>query len=172
MFDNNILIKGKHATYVKFLSEKTKQLGEGTMKNGAGVFKRFVDVLLIAPLFGVMKNMRSEEDKTSDDKANILAEQIIKEKQNLIDVFNLVMLCDKSQNKTPDEKVNWIWREHGSFDLFMQYVRGGIEYLYEYFTDGATLKEDYYEKIINLINDTKLEYDGNYESSLKELTSF
>ena len=48
MFDNNILIKGKHATYVKFLSEKTKLLGEGTSKNGAGVFKRFVDILSLS----------------------------------------------------------------------------------------------------------------------------
>lgn len=170
MFDNNILIRGKHATYVKFLSEKTKLLGDGNAKNGAGIFRRFVDVLLVAPLFGVMKNLRADEDKSSDDKANILAEQIIKEKTNLVDVFNLVMLNDKSMDKTPDEKINWIWKDGGSYDLFMDYARGGIEYLYDYFTDGATLKDDYYEKIIGLIDDVQLDYDGNYEEVLKTLT--
>ena len=169
MFDNNILIKGKHATYVKFLSEKTKLLGEGTSKNGAGVFKRFVDTLLIAPIFGVMKNMRADEDKSSDDRANILAEQIIKEKSNLEFVFKLVMLNDNSKGYNADEKINWIFRENGDFDLFMQYVRGGLEYLYDYFTDGATTKDDYYEKIISLIDETQLEFNGNYDEILSNL---
>ena len=38
-----------------------------------------------------------------------------------------------------------------------------IEYLYDYFTDGATIKDDYYEKIIGLIDDVQLDYNGNYE---------
>lgn len=170
MFDSNILIKGKHASYVKFLSEKTKFLGEGTAKNGAGLFKRFVDLLLIAPLFGVLYNMRAEEDKSSEDKANIMAEQIIKEKSNLDFVFKIVMLNDKTKGYNADEKINWIFREDGDFDLFMQYVRGGLEYIYNYFTDGASTKDDYYEKVISLIDEVQLEYNGNYEEVLKEIT--
>ena len=170
MFETNILIKGKHATYVKFLSDKTKFLGEGNSKNGAGIFKRYVDTLLIAPLFGVMNNLRAEEDKSSDDKANILAEQVVKEKNNLEFVFNLVMLNDTSKGKNADEKINWIFRENGDFDLFMQYVRGGLEFLYNYFTDGATTKDDYYEKIISFIDEIQLDFNGNYDEVLKNLT--
>lgn len=169
MFDNNILLKGKHATYVKFLSEKTKLLGEGNLKNGAGVFRRFVDTLMIAPLFGVMKNLRADEDNSSNERANILAEQVVREKSNLEFVFNLVMLNDTSRKKTADEKINWIFRENGDFELFMQYVRGGLEYLYDYFTDGATTKDDYYEKIITLIDEINLEYNGNYEEVLADI---
>ena len=170
MFETNILIKGKHATYVKFLSDKTKFLGEGNSKNGAGIFKRYVDTLLIAPLFGVMNNLRAEEDKSSDDKANILAEQVVKEKNNLEFVFNLVMLNDTSKGKNADEKINLIFRENGDFDLFMQYVRGGLEFLYNYFTDGATTKDDYYEKIISIIDEIQLDFNGNYDEVLKNLT--
>ena len=82
MFETNIIIKGKHASYVKFLSDKTKLLGENTAKNGAGIFKRYVDVLMIAPVFGVLYNKRAEEDKSNDDKANVMAEQIMREKSN------------------------------------------------------------------------------------------
>lgn len=169
MFETNILIKGKHATYVKFLSEKTKLLGEGNSKNGAGIFKRFVDTLLIAPLFGVMNNLRVDEDKSSDDRANILAEQVVKEKDNLEFVYKLVLLNDKSLGKNADEKINWIFKEGGDFNLFMQYVRGGLEYLYNYFTDGATIKDDYYEKIISLIDEIQLDFNGNYEEVLNNL---
>ena len=59
--------------------------------------------------------------------------------------------------------------DDGDFDLFMQYVRGGLEYLYEYFTDGATTKDDYYEKIISLIDETQLEFNGNYDEILSNL---
>ena len=169
MFDTNILIKGKHASYTKFLCEKTKLLGENTAKNGAGVFKRFVDVLMVAPIFGVLNNMRADEDKTNDDRANILAEQVVREKSNLEFVFKLVMLNDNSKKLNADEKINFIFRQNGDFDLFMSYVRGGIEYLYDFFTDGASAKNDYYEKIISLIDNTQLENSDNYEETLKQI---
>ncbi len=169
MFDNDILIKGKHATYLKFLSDKTKQLGDSSAKNGAGVFKRYIDVLLVAPLIGVMQNKRADEDK-SDDRANILAAAVLKEKSNLEFVFNLVMLNDTSKGLDADQKINFIFRENGDYDLFMQYVRGGIEYLYEYFTDGASTKADYFEKILNLISDVEIETNGNYDEMLKKVT--
>lgn len=170
MFDTNITIKGKHATYLKFLCEKTKLLGENNSKNGAGIFKRYIDVLLVSPLFGIMKNRRSEEDKTSEDKANILAEQTIKEQKNLDFVFKIVLLNDNSKNLTPDEKIDLIFRKGGDMDLFMAYVRGGIEYLYEFFTEGASTKSDYYEKIIDLINETQFEANENYGEMLEKIT--
>ena len=122
MFETNILIKGKHATYVKFLSEKTKLLGEGTSKNGAGVFKRFVDTLLIAPIFGVLKNMRADEDKTSDDRANILAEQIIREKSNLDNRKTIVKLTNKG--KSLDNKIKSVFKK---YELIMSSSLSGKE---------------------------------------------
>lgn len=170
MFDNNILIKGKHATQLKFLCEKTKLLGEGNAKNGAGVFKRFVDVLLVAPLVGVYNNSRIKEDKSVDDRANILAEQIIKEKNPLEFGYRLVMLTDNSLGLNADQKIDLIFRGGGNPELYMDYVRGGIEYLYEYFTDGASTKEDYYEKIISLVNEIQLSANENYEEVLNKIT--
>lgn len=170
MFENNILIKGKHATYIKFLCEKTKLLGEGNAKNGAGVFKRYVDVLMVAPLIGVYNNLRASEDKSSEDKANILAEQIIKEKRQLEFGYNLVMLVDNSQNLNADQKIDLIFRENGNFDLYMDYLRGGIEYLYNYFSNGASTRADYYEKIINLVNEVQLAAEDNYDEILKKIT--
>lgn len=169
MFETNILIRGKHASYVKFLSDKTKLLGEGTAKNGAGIFKRYVDVLMVAPVFGVLYKKMADEDKSNDDRANILAEQIMKEKTNLEFVYNLVMLNDTSRNLTPDQKIDFIFKQNGDFELFMSYVRGGIEFLYDHFTDGASTKDDYYEKIIQLVDNAQIENDGNYEEILKNL---
>ena len=168
MFDNDILIRGKHATYLKFLSEKTKLLGDSYAKNGAGVFKRYIDVLLVAPLIGAIQNKRADEDKTTDDRANILAAAVVKEQGNLMFVYRLVMLTDTSKKLDPDNQIDFVFRENGDMDLFMQYVRGGIEYLYEYFTDSATTKDDYYDKIITLIKDIELEANDNYDEIINK----
>ena len=171
MFDTNVTIRGKHATYLKFLCEKTKLLRKKNSQNGAGVFKRYIDVFLVAPLFGVMKNIRSDEDKSNDDKVNIFAEQIIKEQRNLEFVYQIVLLNDNSKKLSPDEKIDLIFKKNGDIDLFMSYVRGGIEYLYEYFTDGATTQSDYFEKVISLIDDTQLDATENFDEFLKNLTN-
>ena len=169
MFDQDVLLKGKHATYIKFLSKKSKLLGDNTIKNGAAIFERYIDVYMIAPLIGVLKGLREDEDKSVDDKANILAGAFIGCQKALDFIFKIVMFNDNSKGLSPDQKINWIFREGGDYDLFMQYVRGGITYLYEYFIDGASTKDDYYEKIILLLDDIQLEYNGNYDDVLKDL---
>lgn len=170
MFESNIIIKGKHAGYLKFLSEKTKLLGESNMKNGVNIFKRFVDTLMIAPLVGAIKGLRAPEDKESDDKAQILADQLIRESENLRFIYRLVILTDTSKGYDPDTKIKVVFKEEGDFDLFMDYVRGGIEYLYDFFTDGATLKADYYDRMGQLISDIEMEYNDNYEEILNKIT--
>jgi hypothetical protein len=173
MFENNILIKGKYATYLKFLCDKTKNLGNDYAKNGAGIFKKFVDVLLVAPVFGVLKNKMADEDKSIDDSANILTEQTIKEQDNLTFIYRLVVLNDKSLNMSPDDKINFIFKakdDKAAMKLFLSYARGGIEYLYEYFNDGASTKDDYYERVISLLDDAQLEATDNYDDMLKSLT--
>lgn len=169
MFESNILIKGKHATYLKFLCDKTKNLGNDYAKNGAGIFKRYVDVLLVAPVFGVLKNRMADEDKSTDEKSNIFAEQISKEKANIQLIYNLVNLVDTSRSLTPDEKISSVFRKEGDMNLFMSYVRGGIEYLFDHFSTGASTKSDYYEKIVELVNAIQFESEDNYEEQLKKL---
>ena len=46
----------------------------------------------------------------------------------------------------------------------------GIEYLYEYFNDGASTKDDCYERVISLLDDAQIETTDNYEDMLKSLT--
>lgn len=58
-----------------------------------------------------------------------------------------------------DEKIDRAFRydEHPeklakNLELFHQYMRGGIEWLYEHFTDGTTTKEDYLEKVYEVVS--------------------
>ena len=54
--------------------------------------------------------------------------------------------------------------------LFHSYVLGGIEVLYEKYTDGCTTQDDYLERIYTLMTDFKEEIQGiSYEDKLKQL---
>ena len=74
---------------------------------------------------------------------------------------------------SPDDKINFIFKakdDKEGMKLFLSYARGGIEYLYEYFNDGASTKDDYYERVISLLDDAQIETTDNYEDMLKSLT--
>jgi len=148
MFNNDIVIKGKHGTWMKLLA------GQNSAKSPITVFKRNLDLLMIAPLVGVIYNKPVEEDN-SDDKATVLLAQVVGEKENLELIHRIVILKDNSKGKTNDEKVDLAFRHDSDMDLFMRYVRGGIEYIYEYLNESTTTRDDCYEKLKNLLGDIK-----------------
>ena len=70
------------------------------------------------------------------------------------------MLIDNSQNLTADEKIERAFKnidDKGNLDLFNSYVRGGIEWLYEQFSQGASTHDEYIAKIYEIVNDFKEE---------------
>ncbi len=165
MFDATYNFKGKHATYVKFLSKTAERLHKG-MRTTA-VFNHYVDVYLVAPLIGVAYNRKAEEDNLINDKATIFADAIIQRQENLITAYRLVMLYDDSTNLTDDEKIDRAFKQDSDSDklsdnmeLFHSYMRGGVEWLYEQFSGDANTKEDYLrnikEVVENYYNDFKL----------------
>ena len=92
MFDKDISIKGKHATFMRKLKDEK-------------IFNRIIDVYLIAPLIGYSYDKKAFEDKSSHDSIKIFAEVILKEQDKLFDVFNLICLCEDSFNLSNDEKI-------------------------------------------------------------------
>lgn len=155
MFNSDYELKGKHATYIRFLSATTTRLDK-TAKV-AGIISTAVEIYAIAPLIGLAYNMKFAEDNSSNDTYNILAEQIINHQTDLEFAFRLVMLADNSIKLSSDEKIDRAFRQDEqneklveNLESFHQYMRGGLEWLYEHFTDGATTKEDYLEKVYDV----------------------
>lgn len=157
MFSGDYELKGKHATYIRFLSATTKRLDK-TAK-AAGIINTAVDIYAIAPLIGLAYNRKAEEDNSSNDTYSILSSQIINHQADLDFSYRLIMLADSSTDLSSDEKIDRAFRydEHPeklakNLELFHQYMRGGIEWLYEHFTDGTTTKEDYLEKVYEVVS--------------------
>ena len=69
------------------------------------------------------------------------------------------MLADNSTGLSGDDKIDRAFKQDEqpeklieNLELFHQYMRGGLEWLYEQFTDGATTKEDYLEKVYEIVS--------------------
>lgn len=152
MFTNDILLKGKHATYADFLSKTSEQNDKS--KKVAGVFETLYDVYIIGTVIGLYHGLKSPEDKSSSDTKRIFADKVIREQHNLLFVYRLVMLIDNSV-KTNEEKVARAFKEDENkenIELFNSYARGGIEWLYEQFSLTAITKDEYLEKIYDIVS--------------------
>jgi hypothetical protein len=156
MFTTNYRFTGKHATYVKFLNAYTKNLDKTA--EVAGVFAYAIDVYMIAPLIGVAYNRRSPVDTNTTDSINILESQFLSRQDKLENVYRLIMLSEKSSDLSTDDRIERAFKDDEApekiithMDLFHQYMRGGIEWLYEFFTDGASSQDDYLGKINELV---------------------
>ena len=152
MFTGDIYIRGKYATYLKYLSQKTEK--NDRKEKVAGVFERMIDVYMTAAIVGVNFGLRRDDENTGSDTAKLFADVVNREQDNLISIFRIVMLVDNSTGLCADEKIRRAFKTPDApenMKLFNAYVRGGIEWLYEQFTSGATTKEEYLFKIYEIV---------------------
>ena len=172
MFDKEYDVLGKHALYVR-------QLARDIKINGQSLFERYLDVYLNGAIFGLLYN-RTAKREASPEQANIPASAFNTSRHDCIFLYRLVMLLEQSTNAAPEERINRAFRHdaddsmkdklEANMNLFHSYVLGGIEVLYEKYTDGCTTEEDYMERIHSLMQDFQEEIQGiTYEDKLKEL---
>lgn len=167
MFENDVTITGKHATFLKYLVKD------------AGLFERYIDVYMNAAVWGVLHERRAKPD-SSDDRARIYADAFANERDNCVFLYRMVMLLDKSVDIPAVERVDRAFRYdtqenrqeefRQNMNLFHDYVRGGVEVMYEQLTDGCTTQEDYLVRAYEVMTTFKQEIEGfSYEEELRKL---
>lgn len=181
MFENDYTIYGKHATYLKFLAKKNvRDDSSPDNPTAARLFERYIDVYMNAAVWGLLYSRTAERDNTSDDRARVYADAFANERDNCIFLYRMVMLLDKTIELTPEERVDRAFRYDTmpekadelkiNLALFHDYVRGGIEVMYEQFTDGCTTQDDYLSKTYEVMTTFKKELEGlSYQDELAKL---
>lgn len=171
MFDNDYTINGIHATHLKFLVNEAK------------VFERYIDVYMNAAVIGFLHGRAEKKDNSSQDRARIYADAFSNEKLYCDFIYRLIMLLDETTELTTQQRLDRAFRHDSqkenektaaikdqNMELFNSYVLGGIEGLYEQFTNGSTSREDYINKIYDITASFKEEIEGiDYETKLKSL---
>lgn len=181
MFDNDYTIYGKHATYLKFLAKKnSREDQDPDNPTAARLFERYIDVYMNAAVFGLLYSRTAKRDTESDDRARVYADAFATERDNCVFLYRMVMLLDKSTELTPEERLDRAFRYDvlpekvenlkQNMELFHDYVRGGIEVMYEQFTDGCQTKDDYLSKTYEVMTTFKKELEGvSYVDELSKL---
>ena len=181
MFENDYTIYGKHATYLKFLAKKNARDDTAPdAPNAARLFERYIDVYMNAAVWGLLYSRTAKRDNASDDRARVYADAFANERDNCVFLYRMVMLLDKTTELTPEERVDRAFRYDTlpdkaeefkqNMELFHDYVRGGIEVMYEQFTDGCTTQDDYLSKTYEVMTTFKKELEGaSFEEELARL---
>lgn len=181
MFENDYTINGKHATYLKFLAKKnTKDDDAPDNPTAAKLFDRYIDVYMNAAVFGLLYSRTAKRDTGSDDRARVYADAFANERDNCVFLYRMVMLLDKTIDLTAEERIDRAFRYDSlpekadefkqSMELFNDYVRGGIEVMYEQFTDGCQTQDDYLSKTYEVMTTFKEELEGlSYADEIAKL---
>ena len=165
MFDKDMSIHGKYATYWKALSQLPGNAND-TSKNTFKVFEGYIYVYMVAPIIGLLHGRKGQYDQndTSKDTAGMMAEIQIKNSLRLKYIYRLVILMDESLGLSPEEKINWAFREDNKEDsvkkgmeLYTAYFFGGLEILYDEFVNNCITDDDYIRKMFDIVSDFKEE---------------
>jgi len=164
MFDKDMQIRGKYATYWKALTQLPGNAVE-TSKNFK-IFESYISVYMVAPIIGLLYGKKVKYDSSDGvkDTAGMLAEVQIKNKSKLKYIYRLIVLSDTSLGLSEEEKINMAFREDNNdesvkkgMELYTEYFLGGVEVLYKEFVENCTTDDDYIQKMFEFITDFKEE---------------
>ena len=164
VFKKNIIIKGKHATYIK------KMVAVVDTNNSIKLFERNLDVYIFAPIVGMVYGKTAPVDNEVKDDTSIHTEQLQGELDVLTYNYRLIILLARKNTLSIDERMDRAFRYDKdkekrkiSDELFEQYVLGGIEVLYEKIMEDAKELDDYLQNIFKFIS----EYNERYSSMIE-----
>lgn len=160
MFDKEYSFRGKHCDYVIKLTAEYDT-------NHHKLFVTNYDVYALAPIIGFLYQRKAELDKTGDS-TKIFPDKLMKEQQNLLFNYRLIMLLDSKNESDFDERINKAFRYYGTEkaigdeELYESYVRGGVEVLYEKLIKPANAAEDYLKNLYDFLE----EFDERYNRAI------
>lgn len=165
MFEGGYSFSGKHSS---FLAELTAKLNE---QYKTCIFARNVDVLILAPIIGIVYGRQSPKDTINSNEVKVRtinAEQTcITEGNTLNYVYQLVMLAHNKDKDDIDLRMRRAFRYNNKKDeefknecteIFDSYVRGGIEILYEKIIGDYTEEDDYINNLYTFIDEFNTRY--------------
>jgi hypothetical protein len=164
MFDKDMQIRGKYATYWKALTQLPGNAAE-TSKNFK-IFENYISTYMVAPIIGLLNGRKGQYDPADDSKdtAGMLAEIQIKNSSKLKYIYRMIILSDDTLGLTDEEKIDMAFRENDDpesvkrgMELYTAYFFGGLEILYETFVSNCITDDDYIAKMFEFVSDFKEE---------------
>lgn len=151
LYDKAYFFTGKHGMMVNALTSPLSE--ECDFK----IFSFIYEIFWTAPLIGFINKRRAPKD--SSDQTNpprIHAEQFMRFDETITQTFQLIMLLDSEFAQDPQVRVEKLFKSDSysceDKDRFEEYLRGGIECLYENLIQDTTNPEGYLHNMWSLIS--------------------
>lgn len=167
MFDKPYRLRGVHAKKARELVA----VFDGDSK--AQFFKYAKDIYAFAPLVGYLYNRRAELDHTKSEETgdeldyNIMAEQVLSVQEELTLNYCLIMLLDSSYESNEEERLDKAFRYIGKKPedeaRFDEYVRGGIDVLYEKLIEGKGEPDDYVKRLYDFLEEIQERFNDDVD---------
>lgn len=165
MYDKMLIFKGKHATYMKQLAAPFSE----NIK--VGIFKRNLDVYLLAPIVGMAFGRQADVDNGNEEPTRIHAEQLNGEMSNLEMNYRTILLLHDKDKLDAETRITRAFRydedsekrKEGD-EIFESYVRGGIEVLHEKLIAPSSLMEDYYKNLFDFVMEFEQKWKDCYSA--------
>lgn len=168
MFDKEYSFKGKHAEKVIKLTAKFDDKNQ--------LFNRNLDVYIMAPIVGFLYRKKATLDNGETTK--IFPQQLTGAADDLIFNYRLIMLLDKNHEANLEARIDKAFRFYGSEkakadeELYEEYVRGGVDVLYEKLIESSRNTDDYMKNLYDFMEEIDERYNQNIDADhIKELCS-
>ncbi len=158
MFNKEYSFKGVHA-------EKVKHLTTDFDKQGNKLFKRNFDVYLLAPIVGFLYQNKAPVDK-GEVETKIFADILIKHQIDLWFNYRLIMLLDTKHEPDIEKRINKAFRTYDKpearldEELFEEYVRGGVDKIYEKLMENAVSSDNYLMNLYDFVEEVHERYNS------------
>lgn len=159
IFNGDYQFKGSHA-------EKVNRLTAAFNKMNNALFRRNLDVYILAPIVGFLYN-RIAAVESSGKPANILYDAMSKELDTLWFNYRLLMLLDAKHEPDFEKRVDKAFRSYGKEqahddeERYESFVRGGVDVLYEKLIEPSNVEEDFLKNLFDFFEEFEDRYGQN-----------
>lgn len=165
-FSNEYEIPGKHGQYVKILTSSVAD--GGTSKKQIKLFDTNVSVLINAPIIGFLYNNTAEKDN-KDPVAKIAGTQMMAYSEEIKYAMRLILLLDEHYEPNVERRLDKAFRYFGEDEndikRFEEFLRGGIEILYEKIIGNNSDPFDIADNLITFTYEIQSTYNEKIEAN-------
>lgn len=143
MFDKEYSFKGSHAEKVNKLTAKFDDKNQ--------LFKRNLDVYMMAPVVGFLYQRKADANTGDGNQkpTKIFPQQLIENSDDLVFAYRLIMLLDKKNAASIDERVDKAFRQFNSPQAEKD----------EKLIESATSTEDYLKNLYDFMEEINDRYN-------------
>ncbi|CAM4158409.1 hypothetical protein [Saccharibacillus endophyticus] len=165
LFQGQYRFLGTHA-------DKAKKLTSEFDTNKHKLFSNGYEVFQLAPIVGFLYKRKANQNRDIPGDYSIFDEQMSRYNDIFQFHYHLIILLDEEHEPNFEIRVDKAFKFYGTDraapdeELYEQYLRGGVDVLYEKLIEPSTSADDYTKNLYEFMKDFEFRYGQNTDEIL------